>query len=147
MQTNLGSGIQSTGDAAGVQQLGPVKYKMKIAAMPVPKFSGKVVDYPEWRRLFKDCIESQYEESAAVMTLRTQALPDSLVHMVPRCADLSSVWEKLDKKFLDPSMLVLEIVTSIFPVHTSLLPRFFASRGDFFTALSLQAASLCFGQS
>ena len=103
VQTNLGSGIQSTGDAAGVQQLGPVKYKMKMAAMPVPKFSGKVVDYPEWRRLFKDCIESQYEESAAVMTLRTQALPDSLVHMVPRCADLSSVWEKLDKKFLDPS--------------------------------------------
>ena len=103
MQTTLGSGLHSTGETTAVQQLGPVKYKMKMAAMPVPKFSGKVVDYPEWRRLFKDCIESQYEESAAVMTLRTQALPDSLVHMVPRCADLTSVWEKLGKKFLDPS--------------------------------------------
>ena len=76
---------------------------MKLAAMPVPRFSGKVVDYPEWKKLFQDCVESQYETSATVMTLRTQGLPDSLVSLVPRCASLESVWEKLDKKFLDPS--------------------------------------------
>ena len=76
---------------------------MKMAAMPVPRFSGKIVDYPEWKKLFRDCVESQYEESATVMTLRTQGLPDSLVNMVPRCTDLKSVWEKLDKKFLDPA--------------------------------------------
>ena len=72
---------------------------MKLAAMPVPRFSGKVVDYPEWKKLFQDCVESQYETSATVMTLRTQGLPDSLVSMVPRSASLESVWEKLDKKF------------------------------------------------
>jgi len=38
-----------------------------------------------------------------VLTLRTQALPDSLVSLVPRCGSIESVWEKLDKKFLDPS--------------------------------------------
>ena len=87
----------------GAQRQGSVRVKMKMSAMPIPRFSGKVVDYPEWKKLFKDCVESQYEESAAVITLRTQALPDSLVNMVPRCADLTSVWDKLDKKFLDPS--------------------------------------------
>ena len=80
-----------------------IKHKMKMAAMPIPKFSGKVVDYPEWKKLFKDCVESQYEESAAVMILRTQALPESLVSLVPRCTDLASVWVKLDDKFLDPA--------------------------------------------
>ena len=89
--------------AGGGQQQGSVKVKMKMAAMPVPRFSGKTVDYPEWKKLFRDCVESQYEESATVMTLRTQGLPDSLVNMVPRCTDLKSVWEKLDKKFLDPA--------------------------------------------
>ena len=74
-----------------------------MAAMPYPKFSGKIVDYPEWKKIFKDCVESQCEESAAVMILRTQSLPDSLTSMVPRCASLATVWEKLDKKFLDPT--------------------------------------------
>ena len=101
VQQTLGS--STVGDVSVIQQTVPVKYKMKMAAMPIPKFSGKIVDYPEWKKLFKDCIESQYEESAAVMTLRTQALPESLVCMVPRCADLASVWEKLDRKFLDPA--------------------------------------------
>ena len=74
-----------------------------MAAMTVPKFSGKAIDYPEWKNLFKDCIESQYEESAVVMILRTQSLPESLTSLVPRCAALTTVWEKLDKQFLDPA--------------------------------------------
>ena len=48
-------------------------------------------------------MESQYETSATIMTLRTQGLPDSLVSLVPKCASRDSVWENLDKKFLDPS--------------------------------------------
>ena len=76
---------------------------MKLTAMPVPKFTGRVVDYPEWKKLFQDCVQSQYEDSATVMTLRTQALPDSLVNLVPRCTTLEAVWEKLDRKFLDPN--------------------------------------------
>ena len=63
------------------------KAKVKMAALPIPKFSGKLVEYPEWKKLFKECVESQYEESAVVMILRTQALPDSLTSMVPRCID------------------------------------------------------------
>ena len=101
-----GGGIQPAQGAqhgGGAQQEAPVKAKMKLTAMPVPKFSGKVMDYPEWKKLFQDCVESQYEESAAVMTLKTQALPQSLTSLVPRSADLKSVWEKLDKKFMDPS--------------------------------------------
>ena len=98
-----GLGAQQGVVQGGVQRQVQVKAKMKLAAMPVPRFSGKVVDYPEWKKLFQDCVESQYETSATVMTLRTQGLPDSLVSLVPRCASLESVWEKLDKKFLDPS--------------------------------------------
>ena len=78
------------------------KSKIKMAAMSVPKFSGKIIDYPEWKRLFKDCVEAQYEESAAVMILKTQALPEELRHYVPRSADLVLAWEKLDKQYLDP---------------------------------------------
>lgn len=78
------------------------KSKMKMAAMPVPKFSGKIIDYPEWKMLFKDCVEPQYEDSAAVMILKTQALPEELRHYVPRSADLAQAWEKLDKQYLDP---------------------------------------------
>ena len=44
-----------------------------MAPMPVPKFSGKIVDYPEWKKLFRECIEEQYQEPAAIMKLRTQA--------------------------------------------------------------------------
>jgi hypothetical protein len=75
--------------------------KFKMAPMPIPKFSGKIVEYPEWKKLFRECVEGQYEESAAIMILRTQALPDSLTSLVPRCTDLRTVWKKLDKKFLD----------------------------------------------
>jgi hypothetical protein len=89
-------------DTQEVQQT-QFRSKFRMAAMSVPKFSGRVVDYPEWRNLFKDCIESQYEESAVVMIMRTQSLPSSLTSLVPRCATLSSVWEKLDKQFLDPA--------------------------------------------
>ena len=96
-------GVQPGGVQQGGQHQVHVKAKMKLAAMPVPKFSGKVVDYPEWKTLFQDCVESQYEKSATVMTLRSQALPDSLVSLVPRCANLETVWEKLDKRFLDPT--------------------------------------------
>ena len=98
-QGRLGS-LDATQVHQHVQQ---PKMKFKMAAMQVPKFTGKVVDYPEWRKLFKDCVESQYEESAAVMFLRSQALPADLVSLVPRCAELAAVWEKLDKRFLDPS--------------------------------------------
>ena len=84
-------------------QMETTKAKMKLTAMPVPKFSGRVVDYPEWKKLFQDCVQSQYEDSATLMTLRSQALPDSLVSLVPRCGSIDSVWEKLDKKFLDPN--------------------------------------------
>jgi hypothetical protein len=100
-QVRLGNLDAAQGNQTGVQIKPKVKFKM--AAMAIPKFSGKVVDYPEWRKLFKDCVESQYEESAAVMTLRNQALPADLVSLVPRCAELATVWEKLDKRFLDPS--------------------------------------------
>ena len=85
------------------QEVQQSKAKFRMAAMPVPKFSGRVIDYPEWKTLFRDCVESQYEESAVVMFLRTQSLPDSLTNLVPRCAPLSTVWDKLDKKFLDPT--------------------------------------------
>ena len=67
---------QAGAEQVGVQQQGPIKAKVKMAAMPIPRFSGKVVDYHEWRRLFKDCVESQYEESSTVMTLKTQACAD-----------------------------------------------------------------------
>ena len=107
---------QAGAEQAGIQQQGPIKAKVKMAAMPIPRFSGKVVDYPEWRRLFKDCVESQYEESATVMTLRTQALPDNLVSMVPRCTDLANVWDKLDKKFLDPSIECGKVSSKIYLV-------------------------------
>ena len=99
---------QGQGGHVGAVQQGVIhhhqnKSKPKMAAMSIPKFTGKVVDYPEWRKLFKDCVESQYEESATVMILRNQALPESLTNLVPRCAELSVVWTKLDKKFLDPT--------------------------------------------
>ena len=81
----------------------PARTKFKMAAMPYPKFSGKIVDYPEWKKIFKECVESQCEDSAAVMILRTQSLPDSLSSMVPRCTSLAAVWEKLDKQYLDPT--------------------------------------------
>ena len=74
-----------------------------MAAMAILKFSGKVVDYPEFKKLFEECVENQYEEYATIMILREQALPQSLASTVPRCTDLVSVWEKLDKKFLDPA--------------------------------------------
>ena len=96
-----------SGGAVGAQQ--EVEYKpysrakFKMAAMPYPKFTGKIVDYPEWKKIFKECVERQCEESAAVMILRTQSLPESLVSMVPRCATLATVWEKLDRQFLDPT--------------------------------------------
>ena len=61
----------------------PVRAKFKMTAM-----SGKIMDYPEWKKIFKDCVESQCEESAAVMILRTQSLPNSLASMVPRWASL-----------------------------------------------------------
>ena len=96
-----GQGRQA--QVGAVQQEVKPKSKFKMATMPIPKFSGKVVDYPEWKTLFKDCVESQYEESAVVMVLRTQALPEILISLVPRCAPLSTVWDKLDKKFLDPT--------------------------------------------
>ena len=89
--------------AGGITHPSACKAKFKMAAMAVPKFSGKVVDYPEWKTLFRECVEAQYEESAVIMILRTEALPESLTSMVPRCATLNSIWEKLDKKFLDPA--------------------------------------------
>ena len=96
---------QAPGAVAGhgvqVVQNQPHRSKFKMAALPHPKFSGKVIDYPEWKKLFRECVESQYEESATIMILRTQSLPDSLINLVPRCAGLAVVWEKLDKKFLD----------------------------------------------
>ena len=79
----------------------PAKSKFKMAPIPIPKFSGRVVDYPEWKKLFRECIEGQYQDSAAIMVLRTQALPDSIANMIPRCTSLVEIWEKLDKKFLD----------------------------------------------
>ena len=96
-------GVQAVQGREGGQQKPQVKTKFKMAAMPIPKFTGKIVDYPEWKKLFKDCVESQYEESATVMILRSQALPDSLSRLVPRCTDLAMVWEKLDRKYLDPT--------------------------------------------
>ena len=96
---------QAPGAVAGqgvqVVQNQPHRSKFKMAALPHPKISGKVIDYPEWKKLFRECVESQYEESATIMILRTQSLPDSLINLVPRCAGLAVVWEKLDKKFLD----------------------------------------------
>ena len=88
---------------AQVQPKLETRARVKMAAMAIPKFSGKVVDYPEFKKLFKECVENQYEESATIMILREQALPQSLASTVPRCTDLMSVWEKLDKKFLDPA--------------------------------------------
>ena len=96
------SGGQAGDVQQGVQQPNQ-KSRFRMAAMAIPKFSGNVVDYPEWKNLFQDCVESQYEESAVVMILRTQSLPDSLISLVPRCAPLTTVWEKLDKQFLDPA--------------------------------------------
>ena len=96
---------QAPGAVAGhgvqVVQNQPHRSKFKMAALPHPKFSGKVIDYSEWKKLFRECVESQYEESATIMILRTQSLPDSLINLVPRCAGLAVVWENLDKKFRD----------------------------------------------
>ena len=100
-------------DQAEVQQQGGYRAKFKMAAMPVPKFSGKVVDYPEWKKLFRECVEKQYQESAVVMILRSEALPDSLTNLVPRCAELASVWEKLDRKFLDPARVWKGVKTDL----------------------------------
>ena len=71
-----------------VQPKAESKARVKMAAMAIPKFSGNVVDYPECKKLFKECVESQYEDSATIMILREQALPQSLASTVPRCTDL-----------------------------------------------------------
>ena len=73
-----GLGQPSSSDSEGSRY----RSKMKMAPMPIPKFSGKTVDYPEWKKLFRYCVETQYEESAAVMTMKTQALPEELKHYV-----------------------------------------------------------------
>ena len=67
---------QGQGGHVGAVQQGVIhhhqnKSKPKMAAMSIPKFTGKVVDYPEWRKLFKDCVESRYEDSATA-TVRDQ---------------------------------------------------------------------------
>ena len=97
-------GGAATGPAV-VQQITQVagKEKFKMAAMAIPKFSGKIIDYVEWKKIFRECVETRYEESAVVLVLKTEALPESLRTMVPRCTSLEAVWEKLDKKFLDPN--------------------------------------------
>ena len=97
----------------GDQVVQPHRSKFKMAALPHPKFSGKVIDYPEWKKLFRECVESQYEESATIMILRTQSLPNNLVNLVPRCAGLSEVWEKLDKKFLDSARVWKGVKTDL----------------------------------
>ena len=61
--------------------------------------------------MFRECVEEQYQEPAAIMILRTQALPESLTCLVPRCADLTTIWEKLDKKFLDSARFVNDITS------------------------------------
>ena len=104
---------QAGADQAEVQHQERHRAKFKMAAMSVPKFSGKVVDYPEWKKLFRECVEKQYQESAVVMILRNEALPDSLTNIVPRCAELTSVWEKLDRKFLDPARVWKGVKTDL----------------------------------
>ena len=75
-QTTIVPPAGTEGTALPVLSAQPViKSKFKMAAMSIPKFSGKIVDYPEWWTLFKDCVEAQYEESSVVMLLRTEALP------------------------------------------------------------------------
>ena len=105
----VGRGVQD----APVHTANQYRAKVKMAALPIPKFSGKLVDYPEWKKLFKDCVESQYEESAVVMIMRTQALPGTLTSIVPRCADLGQVWDKLDKQYLDPTRVWKGVKTDL----------------------------------
>ena len=115
-QQVLGGGVQAVygkGEENVSSSRPQLKSKFKMAALPIPKFSGKIVDYPEWKKLFRECVESQYEESATVMILRSQALPDSLSGMVPRCTDLDMVWEKLDKKYLDPTRVWKGVKTDL----------------------------------
>ena len=47
------------------------KSKIMMSAMRIPKFNGKVRDYPEWKNLFKDCVEVKHEKCAVIMILRT----------------------------------------------------------------------------
>ena len=80
--------------------------KVKMQALPVPKFDGRIRNYARFKLKFDELVTSQYDQQAQLEFLE-QALPKSVINklsMVQKSPE--QMWAQLDTIFNDPKILI-----------------------------------------
>ena len=102
---------EEEGRKAAVAKKGQ-KSKIKLKPVDLPKFSGKVRDYPRFKADFLRYVLPHTDEEAAAFTLR-MCLSEDAQNKVSLLDEVKDMMDKLDEEYGDPSALTDLVVNEI----------------------------------
>ena len=89
------------------------KSSFRLEKTLLPKFDGKIREYPQFRKDFRDLVLPSVGKNEAAYTLR-QCLSKEVCEYLGSCnADVTAMLDRLDSKYGDKSMLVDSILSDI----------------------------------
>ena len=88
------------------------RHKIKLKPVELPKFSGRVRDYPRFKADFMKYVLPHIDEEAAAFTLR-MCLSEDVQDKVSLLDDVKDMMNRLDEEYGDPSALTDLVVNDI----------------------------------
>ena len=88
-------------------------YGLKLQPMPLPKFNGDIKEYPRFKDDFANQVVPAVSERQQPYVLKSclSGVPLDIVKNVDNC--ISSMWERLDDKYGEPSKIIDVIMNDI----------------------------------
>ena len=72
-----------------------------VERLPLPKFKGDPLEYPDFRSLFRELVNGLTIPESATLEYLRKSLPESLVFLVKGSKTMNEAWSRLDERFSD----------------------------------------------
>ena len=84
--------------AEGKKESAPTRSRVEIEKCKVPTFSGKTIDYPEFKKSWQKVAGAYWDDDSQLEQMKFKV--DNHTKMIlTRCNDMNEVWDALDKEY------------------------------------------------
>merc|ERR1711954_368440 len=80
-----------------------------LQKLSLPKFSGKISDYPTFKQTFKDLTEGAGYPTSIIVEHLKNVVPKEHHHLIEASTTMIEIWKRLDEKYGDRTMTILTV--------------------------------------
>ena len=91
----------------------PLGKKSPFKKLDPPKFSGKIGDFPYFRKLFEELTEGVPHSSVVILENLKSCLPSDAVELIRECESVGEAWPVLERLYGDRETSILHVIRNL----------------------------------